>query len=623
MSDATADPISVDALAEEFLERKRRGEQPMVADYLARYPHLADEIREVFPVLGLVEDFKPGSGDATGSFGGAGIPGVEKPLQRLGDFRVLRVIGRGGMGVVYEAEQESLGRRVALKVMSGHRLSDPNQLVRFAREAKAAARLHHTNIVPVFGVGQEEGVHYYVMQFIHGQGLDAVLSELRRLEEAHEPPAVTREARPGEVSAADVARSLIAGRFSGLGGLTANDSLSLTEGTCESPASDSLDFAVASGTSSLVLSGKSAYARSVARIGLQAAEGLAYAHEQGILHRDIKPSNLLLDAQGIVWITDFGLAKAASDSDLTHTGDIIGTIRYMAPERFHGRCDARSDIYALGLTLYELLARRPAFDEAERGNLIRQVTEAEPASLRKLNRGISRDLATIVHKAIEREPSHRYHSAEDLAEDLRRFLEDRPIAARQITTTEQLWRWCKRNPLAAGLAGGLLTTLVAGLVVVSVLLIRLWAVAGERSRLYEAEFERSTQLSAETRTARAAEENARAAEELANRRLYCADEHGATDLGGLERPGLFPDARRAASGEPARRRASRVGVVLLAKKRHIRPHLPEGAYRLRPRPCIQRGRHTHRLRQLRSDGAGLGRRQRPRNPHDQGAHQIF
>ena len=131
-----------------------------------------------------------------------------------------------------------------------------------------------------------------------------------------------------------MARSLIAGRFSGLGGLTANDSLSLTEGTCESPASDSLDFAVASGTSSLILSGKSAYARSVARIGLQAAEGLAYAHEQGILHRDIKPSNLLLDAQGIVWITDFGLAKATTDSDLTHTGDIIGTIRYMAPSGF-------------------------------------------------------------------------------------------------------------------------------------------------------------------------------------------------------------------------------------------------------------------------------------------------
>ena len=213
----------------------------------------------------------------------------------------------------------------------------------------------------------------------------------------------------------------------------------------------------------------------MARIGLQAAEGLAYAHEQGILHRDIKPSNLLLDAHGIVWITDFGLAKATTDDDLTHTGDIIGTIRYMAPERFHGHCDARSDVYALGLTLYELLAKRPAFDEADRGKLIKQVTEAEPpALLQARTAAIPRDLATIVHKAIEREPSHRYRTAEDLADDLRRFLEDRPIAARRITAAEQLWRWCKRNPLAAGLSASLLTTLVTGLLVVSVLSLRLW-----------------------------------------------------------------------------------------------------------------------------------------------------
>jgi hypothetical protein len=156
MTDATAGSISVEALAEEFLGRKRRGERPTVAEYLARYPHLAEEIRDVFPVLGLVEDFKPGSGDATGSIAGAEIPGLERPLERLGDYRVLRVVGRGGMGVVYEAEQESLGRRVALKIMAGHRLSDPTQLARFAREAKAAARLHHTNIVPVFGVGEAE-----------------------------------------------------------------------------------------------------------------------------------------------------------------------------------------------------------------------------------------------------------------------------------------------------------------------------------------------------------------------------------------------------------------------------------------------------------------------------------
>src|SRR5271165_4151841 len=214
MSDATADSITVAALAEEYLERKRRGDKPTVEEYLARYPHLADEIRDVFPVLGLVEDFKPGSDDATGTFAGAEIPGLEKRLERLGDYRVIREVGRGGMGVVYEAEQESLGRRVALKVMVGHRLSNPMLLARFAREAKAAARLHHTNIVPVFGVGEAEGVHYYVMQFIQGQGLNAVLKELKRLEAAQKGPAETTAERPGDVSAADVARSLLAGKFS-------------------------------------------------------------------------------------------------------------------------------------------------------------------------------------------------------------------------------------------------------------------------------------------------------------------------------------------------------------------------------------------------------------------------
>ncbi len=480
------DAITVESLAEEFLERKRRGEKPTVAEYVARYPHLADEIRDVFPVLGLVEDFKPGSDDATGTFAGAEIPGVEKRLEHLGDYRVIREVGRGGMGVVYEAEQESLGRRVALKVLVAHRLSDPMLVARFAREAKAAARLHHTNIVPVFGVGEAEGLHYYVMQFIQGQGLNAVLNELKRLEAAQEGPAEATAERPGEFSAADVARSLLAGKFSCAGSPTADNLVPSSGDSIDLPTREASNGPVAIGTSSLVIAGQSGYARSVARIGLQAAEGLAYAHEQGILHRDVKPSNLLLDAHGIVWIAGFGLAKATTDDDLTHTGDIIGTIRYMAPERFRGHCDARSDVYGLGLTLYELLARRPAFDEADRGKLIQQVTEAEPVSLRKLNRAIPRDLATVVHKAIEREPSHRYRTAEALAEDLRRFLDDRPIAARRITTAVQLWRWCKRNPLAAGLSASLLTTLVTGLVVVSVLFVKLGAEAERANRaLYD------------------------------------------------------------------------------------------------------------------------------------------
>ncbi len=162
-------------------------------------------------------------------------------------------------------------------------------------------------------------------------------------------------------------------------------------------------------------------------IGIQVAEALEYAHHQGTLHRDIKPSNLLLDGQGTVWVADFGLAKASDSDDLTHTGDIVGTLRYMAPERFEGRCDARSDVYSLGLTLYELLARRPAFDKVDRAELVHQVTCEEPPRLRRLDSTVPRDLETIVHTAIEREPARRYPGAAALADDLQRFLDGRPI----------------------------------------------------------------------------------------------------------------------------------------------------------------------------------------------------
>ena len=207
------------------------------------------------------------------------------------------------------------------------------------------------------------------------------------------------------------------------------------------------------------------FAKTVARIGVQVAEALAYAQAQGILHRDIKPSNLLLDRDGNVWVADFGLAKAAGADDLTHTGDIVGTVRYMAPERFHGQSDARADLYALGLTLYELLALRPAFNETDRASLIRQVTQEDPPPLRRWNSRVPRDLETIIHKSIAREPAQRYGSAQAMADDLERFLDDRPILARQVSTTERFYRWCKRNPLVAGLAGALAIFVAAGLAI--------------------------------------------------------------------------------------------------------------------------------------------------------------
>ena len=191
----------------------------------------------------------------------------------------------------------------------------------------------------------------------------------------------------------------------------------------------------------------------MARIGVQVADALAYAHAQGILHRDIKPSNLLLDTRGTVWVTDFGLAKADDQQNLTHTGDILGTLRYMPPEAFGGKADGRGDVYALGLTLYELLAFRPAFDEKERGRLIKQVTGEAPPPLRKLNPEVPRDLETIVQKAIEREPAHRYATAAELADDLQRFVDDEPIRARRTSYAERLARWGRRNPAVAALSG--------------------------------------------------------------------------------------------------------------------------------------------------------------------------
>src|SRR6516164_6295158 len=183
MSISSGERNPVELLAEDFLDRKRRGERPTLQDYLERHPDLADEIRDLFPALLMMEDLGDSSGGITGSLATDGAA-VGVRLQRLGDYRILREIGRGGMGIVYEAEQESLGRRVALKVLSAGSLLDPKQVRRFEREARAAARLHHTNIVPVFGVGQQDGHHYFVMQFIAGVGLDVVLDDLRRLRQA-------------------------------------------------------------------------------------------------------------------------------------------------------------------------------------------------------------------------------------------------------------------------------------------------------------------------------------------------------------------------------------------------------------------------------------------------------
>ena len=473
---------TVEQLAEEFVARYRRGERPPLSEYTDRYPDHAEQILDLFPALVMMEQIAPSSepGAEEGLEGFLQRRPVEQPEQ-IGDYRILREIGRGGMGIVYEAEQMLLGRHVALKLLRNQVFSDRTVRERFRREARSAARLHHTNIVPVFEVGREGDLVFYAMQLIQGQGLDQVIDELRRLRarapksDGHNaagsewhgaavtvPATLTAVARSTGARQRDLSRaaeSLLTGRLT-------TEGLELPVGASHGSApaaSDLSSMAVLPGgthVSDVDTSGRrQPFFRSVAEIGRQAAQGLAHAHDRGIVHRDIKPSNILLDTAGVIWITDFGLAKD-DDDGLTVTGEILGTLRYMAPERFRGEGDARADIYALGLTLYELLTLSPAYDSSDRLKVIESIKAEEPARPRLLDDRIPRDLETIVLKAIDKDPERRYATAGAMAEDLRRFLADEPIQARRSSVAERYWRWARRNPGIAILSGVLATVLV-------------------------------------------------------------------------------------------------------------------------------------------------------------------
>ena len=408
---------------------------------------MREEIRRVFTSVQMVEQMAKRRLSNRLS----GLPAT-RPPEQLGDYRIVREIGRGGMGVVYEAEQMSLRRRVAVKVLPRQFLLDSRSAQRFAREAQTAAKLHHTNIVPVFGVGTDAGYHYYVMQRIEGVGLDAVLACLPKTGwEATETRLGSGADSPAAGRAVDRLEALVQAVIKDREGTERSTDPSLPR---------------------LAFRFRTEYWRSVARIGVQAADALEYAHSQGTLHRDIKPANLLLDAQGVLCVADFGLAKAVEGETLSQTGDVVGTLRYMAPEQFSGQADARSDVYSLGLTLYELLALQPAFADTDRSQLMRKISQDEPVPLRSVNPKIPRDLETIVAKATAREPDRRYQAAAELARDLHCFLEDRPIHARRITRVEQFSRWCRRNPAIAGLGATALTLLVLVAVVTSIGYVR-------------------------------------------------------------------------------------------------------------------------------------------------------
>lgn len=464
----------VEILCEEFLQRWRNGESPTIEEYVRQHEELREDIVDLFPAMLALEGVKEDK-----SFGSTSRPirlEVER-LEQLGDYRIIREIGRGGMAIVYEAEQQSLQRRVAVKVFPQQAFDDSKQLKRFQREAQTAGCLHHNNIVPVFGTGEQDGLHYFVMQLLDGVPLDIVIEELRHLAAiqnrdtdplmqiiSHRPPA-TDAAAALRQSASTIADAPPTAKI-------------YAQSAEHAPASNSSPrraefvhsrdfFRKARGRYAKMNACDASHWQRIADLGRQIADGLDYAHRHGILHRDIKPSNVVIDSELRVWITDFGLATAECHDRLSRSGDVAGTLRYMAPERLKGESDKRSDVYSLGLTMYELITLRNAYDGRGRGELTRQVVGAVVTPPRVIRPEIPRDLETIVLKAIAPEPDGRYQSAAELASDLRCFCEDRPIAARRVGRTERLARWSRRNPLLATLSGALLLSVTISLIAIT------------------------------------------------------------------------------------------------------------------------------------------------------------
>ncbi len=455
----------LDDLIEALTARLQAGEPVDLEEVARRHPEHAERLQRLLPALVMMADLRDSSPRDLGGIEASG-PGPGPGL--LGDFRILREIGRGGMGVVYEAEQISLDRRVALKVLPMAAALDVKQLQRFQLEAHAAACLHHTNIVPVHAVGSERGVPFYAMQFIEGRSLAQVIAELRRLD------GLDRADGPrgglADLSTSTLAADLAGGRMGGAG--ERDETLPPRESRVRPgparPASGPETDAAMPRADGCPPSGSStrsrAYVRTVAQLGVQVAEALDHAHTRGILHRDIKPGNLLLDELGQVWVSDFGLAQVQGHPTLTLTGDILGTLRYMSPEQALARrvvIDGRTDIYSLGVTLYELSTLRPAIEGQDRQEILRKIAESEPAAPRKLNPAVPRDLETILLKAMAKEPSGRYATAKELADELRRFLEHKPILARRPSLLDRAAKWTRRQrPLVASVAAAAVLFLI-------------------------------------------------------------------------------------------------------------------------------------------------------------------
>jgi eukaryotic-like serine/threonine-protein kinase len=395
----------VGRIADEFTDRVHRGERPDIEEYVRRHPDAADVLRQVLPVVRVL-----------GVTPSLHLPIDEPPPAAVGPYEVLGVLGRGGMGVVYRARDTRLGRIVALKMLR----AAGEDRERLLLEGRSVARLRHPNIVPVYEVGEYDGRPFLALEYVEGGSLADYLA-------AHRPT-------PAEA----------------------------------------------------------------AKLIELVAAAVHTAHEAGIVHRDLKPGNILLTgdrrqetgdrrqetgvskAEGHTSglspvsclltpkVTDFGLAKRLGEAagDRTRTGAIVGTPGYMAPEQAGGGrlVGPAADVYALGAVLYECLTGRPPFEGDSTLEVLEQVRTADPVPPRRIDPAIPRDLETVCLKCLRKELHERFATAAELAEDLRRFREGRPVAARPLSRSVRVWRLCKRNPVVAGLTAAVVLLGVAGLV---------------------------------------------------------------------------------------------------------------------------------------------------------------